>query len=153
MIAVLGASEASSEQQGIAYEVGRLLAKAGVVLVCGGGKGVMEAACRGAWEAGGTTVGLLPGLDSREHNGWVTIPIATGLGELRNGLIVRACEAAIAIGGGAGTLSEIGLAAKAGKKVFGLSTFEILTQGEEAGLVTPCGTAQEAVAKALESQP
>jgi uncharacterized protein (TIGR00725 family) len=95
------------------------------VLVCGGLGGVMEAACRGAREAGGTTVGLLPGTDRTEANEFVDVVIPTGLGEGRNALVVRAADALIAVGGGYGTLSEIALALKAGKRVAGLGTWEI----------------------------
>jgi uncharacterized protein (TIGR00725 family) len=95
------------------------------VLVCGGLGGVMQAACRGAKEAGGTTVGILPGHDRGEANEFVDVAIPTGLGEARNALVVRAADALIAVGGGYGTLSEIALALKAGKRVAGLGTWEI----------------------------
>ena len=108
-----------------AEQVGRELASRGVVLVCGGLGGVMEAACRGAKEAGGTTVGILPGTDRSAANPFVDVAIATGLGEGRNALVVRAADAVIAIGGGYGTLSEIALALKAEKRVVGLGTWEI----------------------------
>ena len=108
-----------------AEQVGRELASRGVVLVCGGLGGVMEAACRGAKEAGGTTVGILPGTDRSAANPFVEVAIATGLGEGRNALVVRAADAVIAIGGGYGTLSEIALALKAEKRVVGLGTWEI----------------------------
>ena len=85
----------------------------------------MEAACRGAKQAGGTTVGILPGLDRSAANQWVDIAIATGLGEARNALVVRAADALIAVAGGYGTLSEIALALKAGKPVTGLGRWEI----------------------------
>ncbi len=85
----------------------------------------MEAACRGAREAGGTTVGILPGSDRDEANEFVDVAIPTGLGEARNALVVRAADALIAVGGGHGTLSEIALALKAGKPVAGLGTWEI----------------------------
>jgi hypothetical protein len=85
----------------------------------------MEAACRGAAERGGTTIGILPGSDRRAANKWVTVAIPSGLGELRNGLIVRAADAVIAVGGAHGTLSEIALALKTGVPVIGLGTWEI----------------------------
>jgi uncharacterized protein (TIGR00725 family) len=85
----------------------------------------MEAACRGAKEAGGTTIGILPGTDRAAANPFVDVAIATGLGEARNALVVRAADALIAVGGGYGTLSEIALALKAGKRVVGLGTWEI----------------------------
>jgi uncharacterized protein (TIGR00725 family) len=96
-----------------------------VVLVCGGLGGVMEAACRGAREAGGTTVGILPGVDRGAANRFVDVAIATGLGEARNALVVRAADALIASGGGYGTLSEVALALKAGKRVVGLGSWDV----------------------------
>lgn len=98
--------------------------------MCGGLGGVMEAACSGAKGAGGTTVGILPGLDRSEANAYVDVAIATGLGEARNALVVRAADAVIAIGGGYGTLSEVALALKAGKRVVGLGTWDV--EGVEA---------------------
>ena len=109
----------------MAEEVGRLLARRGAVVVCGGLGGVMEAACRGASREGGTTVGVLPGLDRGAANPFVSVAVATGLGEVRNALVVRAADALIAVGGAYGTLSEIALALKAGKPVIGLGTWEI----------------------------
>jgi uncharacterized protein (TIGR00725 family) len=108
-----------------AAEVGRLLAERGAVLVCGGLGGVMEGACRGAKEAGGLTVGILPGADRADANPFVDVVLPTGLGEARNALVVEAADVAIAIGRGYGTLSEVALALKAGKRVIGLDTWEI----------------------------
>jgi len=108
-----------------AEEVGRALGERGVALVCGGLGGVMEAACRGAKGAGGATIGILPGSDRAAANGFVDVAIPTGLGEARNALVVRAADAVVAVGGGYGTLSEIALALRAGKRVVGLGTWEI----------------------------
>jgi uncharacterized protein (TIGR00725 family) len=105
--------------------VGRELAGAGAVVVCGGLGGVMEAACRGAREAGGRTIGILPGTDRTAANEFVEVAIPTGLGEARNALVVRTADALIAVGGGYGTLSEIALALKAGKRVVGLDSWDI----------------------------
>jgi uncharacterized protein (TIGR00725 family) len=124
-VAVVGPGEAAAEQIADAEAVGRGLAHAGAMLVCGGLGGVMEAACRGAAEHGGATIGILPGSDREAANDWVTVAIPTGLGELRNGLIVRAADAVIAVGGAHGTLSEIALALKTGVPVIGLGTWEI----------------------------
>jgi len=124
-IAVIGASAPSEPQARAAEEVGRALGGAGAVVVTGGGGGVMAAASRGARDAGGLTVGLLPGLDRTAANEWVSVALPTGLGELRNGLIIRAADAAIAVGGAYGTLSEIALALAAGLGVVGLDTWEI----------------------------
>lgn len=138
-VAVCGPGDVAAEG---AEEVGRLLARAGAVLVCGGLGGSMEAACRGARSEGGVTVGLLPGDDRAAANAFVSVAIATGLGELRNGLIVRTCDALIAVGGAYGTLSEIALALKAGKRVVGLGTWGI--DG-----VLAASSPEEAVALAL----
>jgi uncharacterized protein (TIGR00725 family) len=124
-IAVVGAGEASEQEAWLAEEVGAALAGAGAVVVTGGLGGVMEAACRGAKSRRGRTVGLLPGEDRSEANGWVDVALATGLGELRNALIVRSCDAVIAIGGGPGTLSEIAFALKTGTPIVGLGTWDI----------------------------
>ena len=105
--------------------VGRELGSRGVVVVTGGLGGVMEAACRGARESGGMTLGILPGTDRSAANPYVDIAIPTGLGEARNALVVRAADALIAIGGAYGTLSEIAFALKAGKRVVGLGTWAI----------------------------
>lgn len=113
-IAVVGAGEATEEERSLAADVGRSLARAGAVLVCGGLGGVMDAAARGAREAGGLTVGILPGTSASTANASIVLPLPTGLGEARNALVVRAAEAVIAVGGEWGTLSEIALARKAG---------------------------------------
>jgi uncharacterized protein (TIGR00725 family) len=121
----VGPGDASASQEASAEEVGRLLARRGAVVVCGGLGGVMEAACRGAEGEGGVAVGILPGLDRGAANPHASVAIATGLGEARNALVVRAADALIAIGGAYGTLSEIALALKAGKRVIGLGTWDI----------------------------
>jgi uncharacterized protein (TIGR00725 family) len=91
--------------------------------------GVMAAACRGAREAGGTTVGLLPGTNRDDANRWVSVPVVTGLGELRNGLLVRNADAVIAVGGEFGTLSEIALALKIGRPVVALASWDLRRPG------------------------
>lgn len=116
-VAVVGAGEASPEECRLAEAVGRALAEGGAVVVTGGMGGVMEAASRGCREAGGTTVGFLPGRDTSGANAWVELPLATAMGESRNSLVVRAGEAVVAIGGSWGTLSEIALARKMGHSV------------------------------------
>jgi uncharacterized protein (TIGR00725 family) len=105
--------------------VGRLLGERRAVVVCGGLGGVMEAACRGAKRAGGTTIGILPGADRGAANRFVDVAIPTGLGEARNPLVVRAADAVIAVGGGYGTLSEIAFALKAGKRVVGIDSWDV----------------------------
>jgi uncharacterized protein (TIGR00725 family) len=140
-VAVVGPGEATAEQLAQARAVGEALGNAGAVLITGGLGGVMAAACQGAAQAGGTTVGILPGGDRAAANPWVGIAIATGLGELRNGLIVRAADSLIAIGGAYGTLSEVALALKTDVPVVGLGTWEL--EG-----ITPAASAEEAVALA-----
>ncbi len=109
----------------LAERLGALAAERGAVVVCGGLGGVMEAACRGAKRQGGTTVGILPGLDRAAANPHVDLALPSGLGEARNALVVRAADVLIAVGGGHGTLSEIALALKAGKRVIGLDTWAV----------------------------
>jgi uncharacterized protein (TIGR00725 family) len=149
-VAVVGPGEATRPLEDTAEDVGRLLAQAGAVLVCGGLGGVMAAACRGAASAGGVTVGLLPGDDRAAANPWVTVPVATGMGELRNGLVVRAADVIVAVGGGYGTLSEVGLALKAGRPVIGLGTWGLVRPdgAQEPGVVV-AADAHSAVADAL----
>ncbi len=124
-IGVIGAGECDEALARRAEEVGQGLAEAGAVLVCGGMGGVMAAACRGAKLAGGLTVGILPGQDRVEANPFVDIAVATGINEARNLAIIRTADALIAVGGSFGTLSEIGFALKAGKRVIGLETWDI----------------------------
>ncbi|MUM78261.1 TIGR00725 family protein [Pseudodesulfovibrio sp. F-1] len=100
-----------------AVELGGLLAGAGYVVVCGGLAGVMEGVCRGAREAGGRTIGILPSDDRSTANPWVEIPIVTGIGQMRNMLVIANGDVVVALGGGFGTLSEVALARKAGKPV------------------------------------
>jgi uncharacterized protein (TIGR00725 family) len=105
--------------------VGRRLAEADAIVLCGGLGGVMEAVSEGAAEAGGTVVGILPGSDRSAGSPHLTLAIATGLGEARNAVLTTAADSVIAIGGGWGTLSEIGLARKKGRPVVGLDTWEL----------------------------
>jgi uncharacterized protein (TIGR00725 family) len=108
-----------------AEEVGQLLARGGAVVITGGMGGVMRAASRGAQAGGGTTIGILPGADAGEANEFVSIPIPTGLGVIRNMVVVTAADAVVAVGGKHGTLSEIGLALRMGRHVVGLSSWRI----------------------------
>lgn len=124
-IAVIGGRDPSAEALAAAEAVGRALARDGHTLICGGLTGVMEAACRGAREAGGHTIGLLPGEDPREANAWVEFVLPTGLGVARNALVARAGAAVIAIGGSYGTLSEIAFALQFGRPVVGLATWPL----------------------------
>lgn len=148
-MAVVGANEAAgSAEVEAAFDVGAGLARRAVV-VCGGLGGVMEAACRGAHEHGGTTVGILPGRDRRDANPYVQIAVPTGLGEARNALVVRMADAVIAVGGGFGTLSEIALALRADKPVVGLETWELAKGGRPVEAIERCARPEEAVVRAL----
>lgn len=113
----------------LAEDVGRRLAEAGCVVVTGGGTGVMAAASRGAAEAGGTTLGILPGSDRSEANPWVTVSVPTGIGELRNGLLVRSVDALVSVGGSWGTLSEVALACRTGVPVWAIAGWDLPEAG------------------------
>ncbi len=124
-VSVIGGSQVDAATAETAETVGRLLAEAGHELVCGGLGGVMEAACRGAAGVGGRTIGILPGRDTSAANPHVDVPIATGIGDARNTLVVLNGDAVIAIDGGPGTLSEIGLALVYGRPIAGLATHDV----------------------------
>lgn len=126
LIAVCGDSDPATPHRELAREVGRRLAEAGAIVLTGGLGGVMEAASRGAVEAGGTVVGILPGTEPAEANRYVTIALATGLGQARNAVIATAADAVIAIGSqGWGTLSEIAHARRLGRRVVALRSWSI----------------------------
>ena len=148
-VAVVGDGRCSAQIAARAEEVGALLARQGCVVVCGGLGGVMEAACRGAKGAGGTTVGILPGNDRTAANPYVDIPIVTGMGEDRNTLVVKSAQTVIAVGGMYGTLSEIALALKLGVPVVGLHTWELVREGQVDTGIVPVDTPEDAVAAAL----
>ena len=148
-IAVIGGSQASKEEVKLAEEVGRELAKQGATLVCGGLGGIMEAACRGAQSEGGVTIGILPGGSRQTANPYVQIPIVTNLGEARNVVVVKSAEAVIAIGGGYGTLSEIGHALRNGIPVIGLNTWSLSKNGQLDDSIIPAQNPIEAVNIAL----
>jgi len=120
IIAVIGGSTCTGAEADLAEQTGRLLAQRGAIVLCGGLGGVMEAVAKGVKSNGGTTVGILPGSDPTAANSYIDVPLATGLGEMRNFLIVRAAQALIAIGGGIGTLTEIAVAQRTQKPVIGL---------------------------------
>jgi uncharacterized protein (TIGR00725 family) len=148
-LAVIGSASCDEEVASLARAVGKEIARQGAVLVCGGRGGVMEAACEGAKDAGGTTVGILPGRDRREANPYVDLPIATGLGEARNAIVVGTADAVVAVSGGYGTLSEIGLALKMGRPVVGLGTWELRQREESSEAIVQADTPAQAVALAL----
>ena len=124
-ISVVGGHKCSKKIYKVAEEVGRLIASQGWILVCGGRTGVMEAACKGAKEHGGLTVGILPSSEARDANKYVDVKIPTGLGYARNILVVRAADVVIAISGEYGTLSEIAFALDEEKLIIGIDTWEI----------------------------
>jgi len=142
-IGVIGSSRPSPESVRLAEAVGRLLGQAGVVLICGGLGGVMEAAARGAAGAGGLTVGLLPGMQAAVANPCIALPRPTGLSYARNILVVRSSQAVIAIEGGYGTHTEIAFALQLGVPVIGL---HVVYQDPK---IRRAGSAEEAVRLAL----
>jgi uncharacterized protein (TIGR00725 family) len=147
-VAVIGSGDATEEETALAVRVGAAVATSGASLVCGGLGGVMEAACRGAKEAGGTTVGILPGHDRLAANSYVDIAIATGLGEMRNAIVVGCADAVVAVGGEYGTLSEIALALRAGKPVVGLGTWELRRRRPDKGVPDKGETTEEGIVEA-----
>ena len=130
IISVIGGSKAKPKHLELAEAVGRELAKRQVMVACGGLSGVMEAVCRGAKSAGGTTIGILPGRSSKEANQFVDIPIVTTVGFARNVIVVNTGDAVIAVGGAYGTLSEIAYALSDGIPVIGLSSWDLTVKGD-----------------------
>ncbi|RDZ61580.1 TIGR00725 family protein [Haloferax sp. Atlit-12N] len=141
-VSVIGGSVVPEPVETLAEDVGRLLAQRGHEVVCGGLGGVMEATCRGAKDASGTTIGVLPGEDRDEANPYVDIAVATGLGHARNALVAMNGDAVIAIDGGGGTLSEIGYANVFDRPTAGLRTQQV---GSLDGF-EPCDSPEDAVA-------
>ncbi|UCE43284.1 MAG: TIGR00725 family protein [Candidatus Aminicenantes bacterium] len=141
-IGVIGGASPDPKYRQIAYDVGEGIAKKGAILVCGGLSGIMEAAARGAKNAGGITVGILPGTSPEDANTYIDFPIATGLGYTRNSLVAMNADVLIAVDGQFGTLTEIAYGNIYGKKVVGIGTWDI--QG-----VVAAETAEEAVDLAL----
>jgi uncharacterized protein (TIGR00725 family) len=148
-IAVIGGGDCGAAEEALAEEVGRLVARQGAALVCGGLGGVMEAAARGAKQEGGVTIGILPGHDRTAANPYIDYALTTGMGHARNLAVVSSGDAVIAIGGGYGTLSEIGLAAKIGRPVVILGGWQ-LENAEQLQGVRYASSAAEAVSLAGE---
>jgi uncharacterized protein (TIGR00725 family) len=148
-VAIVGAGHCTTPEAALAEEVGRLLAGAGAVVLTGGRGGVMAAASRGAAQAGGLVVGILPGVDAAEANPWVTLPVVTGMGEARNAILMRTAQAVIAVGGEYGTLSEIAFALKFGRPVVGLHTWQASGPNQTALPIQSVDSAAEAVAAVL----
>ncbi len=142
-VSVVGSGTPSGELYEKAREVGRLLAEGGATVICGGRSGVMEAAARGAAEAGGVAIGILPDEDRRRANEYLSFSVATGTGHARNLAVVCSGDVIIAVGGEYGTLSEIGLALKVGRPVVALRSWEL---GEH---VSVASTPEEAVERAF----
>ncbi len=151
-VAVCGPDPAEPEAEHAAERLGRLLALAGAVVLCGGHGGVMAAVARGASSERGTVVGILPGAGRHEGNPHLTVALATGLGELRNALLVRAADVVVAVAGEFGTLSEIALALKTGVPVVGLSTWELARAGRalQPDPIVRAVSPEEAVDRALQ---
>jgi uncharacterized protein (TIGR00725 family) len=142
-VAVAGSGEAGPELLGAAEEVGAALAEGGAVVVTGGLGGIMEAASRGARSKLGQTLGILPGTDRADANGWVGTALTTGMGEQRNVLIAQSCDVLVAIGAGYGTLSEVAMTLKLGRPVVSLWSWDV--EG-----VVEVPTPAEAASRALE---
>lgn len=128
-IGVVGPHACSRQDQALGFAVGAEIARRGGILICGGLGGMMHAAARGAKSENGFTVGILPGDDASDANPFIDLAIPTGLGLLRNGLIVRASDAIVAVRGAYGTLSEIALALGLNVPVIGLNTWTLLRDG------------------------
>ncbi len=149
IIGVVGGDKCSAEMARIAEEVGAELARRDCIVICGGRGGVMEAACKGAREAGGFTIGVLPGPDRSEANKYVSVPIVTNMGEARNAIIVLSSQGIIALDGEYGTLSEIALALKRGIPVVGIKTWSLALDETKEESILQAATAAEAVAMLL----
>lgn len=148
-IAVVGGAQCSEKEYRVAYEVGAGIARHDAVLICGGGSGVMEAAAKGAVEAGGVSFGILPGENSAQGNRYLSYAVATGLGEARNAVIARSADIMIAVGGEYGTLSEIALALKMGKPVFVIDSWQLSPQTPLSLAPVKVKTANEALERGL----
>ena len=151
IISVIGASLVTPEVAQVAEQVGAELARRGATVVCGGLEGVMEAVCKGAKSAGGSTIGILPGNDPADANRWVDTPICTGLGYARNVIVVKTGRAVIAVDGAYGTLSEIGHALGNGISVIGLGTWTLNRNGCLDQGIETADNPTDAVEKALDA--
>ena len=153
VVGVMGGAACTAEEGRTAWEVGRRIAEGGAVLLCGGMGGIMEQAARGAFEAGGVVLGILPGRSDRESpsNPFVTHAVYTGMGDGRNVINVLTAEVIIAVGGGWGTLSEIALARKNGKPVITLGSWILDHPTFMIEGLHVAGTPEEAVRLALGS--
>jgi uncharacterized protein (TIGR00725 family) len=148
-IGVMGPGSCSPQVYEIARKVGFLIGQKGAILITGGLGGIMEAAAKGAKEAGGITIGILPGNDATEANRYIDVPIVTDLGNARNVINVLTSQAIIAIRGAFGTLSEVALAMKCSIPVVGLQTWSLVSPEREASPIAPANSPEEAVDVAL----
>ena len=148
-IGVIGGSTASEKYRSIAFEVGSLLARKGNVVFCGGLGGVMEWVSMGVAGSNGIVVGILPGNNVNDGNKYLNVRIPTGIGYMRNFLIVRASEAIIAIDGSSGTLSEASFAITEGKSVIAIGDMEIDHRKPGDGIFLHASSAEEAVEIAI----
>ncbi len=145
----MGPSACPPDVYKLARDVGLGIGRAGAILICGGGSGVMEASARGAKEAGGITIGILPGDCADDANAYIDIPIVSGMGNGRNAINVMTSQAVIAIHGSYGTLSEIALALKSRTPVVGLRTWGLVPPGGNRPPIELVRSADEAVAAAI----
>ena len=150
-IGVMGPSICSSETYNLAREIGFHIGIQGAILVCGGMSGAMEACAKGAKEANGITVGILPGQSAADANPYIDIPIVTGLGIARNAINILTSQAIIAVGGAYGTLSEIALALKCNIPVIGVRTWHLIPPDGEPPQIILADSAEEAVAAAIKA--
>jgi uncharacterized protein (TIGR00725 family) len=152
IISVIGGEDSAAGALKYAEDVGRELARRGVTICCGGGGGVMEAACRGARSAGGHTIGIMPGVSATDNppNAFVEFPVFTGIGYARNPAVVLSGDAVIAIDGAYGTLSEIAYALIHGVPLVGLDTWGFDYHGHDGNRIVRASTALEAVERAIE---
>jgi uncharacterized protein (TIGR00725 family) len=151
IIGVIGGNSTTNEVYDQAYEVGRLIARNDAVLVCGGLGGVMEAASKGASEAGGVVLGILPSNDKSSANQWVTIAVPSNMGSARNALIVSTADVLIAFPGSYGTLNEMAMALNLGKTVIQMpGAWELQRAGKvESALFKQAGNPDHALGLAL----
>ena len=149
-IGVIGGSQPDDEHRKLGFEVGRLLSDKGVIVICGGLTGIMDAVAEGVEAGGGMCIGILPGISPLDGNRHLTVGLPTGIGFARNFLIVRASDALIAIDGSSGTLSEASFAIAEGKSVISLDSFKLARQKETEGNFIIASSPSEAVKLAVE---
>ncbi|MCL4327347.1 MAG: TIGR00725 family protein [Candidatus Thermoplasmatota archaeon] len=150
-ISVIGGSLVTQEYCEIAYKVGKLLAQNHAIVVCGGLTGVMECVAKGVHENGGISIGILPGMDRKNANQYLTASIPTGIGFARDFLVVRGGEAVIAIDGSTGTHTEAYFAISEGKTVVAIGSMDIKTRKDNEGVFLKASSAEEAVKLALDA--